>query len=40
MKPELHANWSNLLNGQESQDTAKTHEAMHKVSSITKDGLY
>ena len=34
MKPKLHAN------GQESQDTAKTHETMHTVSSITKDGLY
>ena len=34
IKPELHANV------QESQDTAKTHETMHKVSSITKDGLY
>ena len=40
MKPELHANELNLLDGQESQDTAKTHETMHTVSSITKDGLY
>ena len=40
MKLELHANGLNLLDGHESQDTAKTHETMHKVSSITKDGLY